>query len=272
MVHGITIEICAGSFTDALTAERFPVDRIELNSALELGGLTPSLHTFLSAKANCTKRIICMVRPRPAGFVYSLQETEIMFRDAEEFLDHGADGIVFGFLNPDHTVEKTLTSRMVSLIHRFKAEAVFHKAFDETPDPFQAMQDLVDCGVDRVLTSGQKPDVPQGAELIHSLIHQDGDRIQILPGGGVNEHNIAAVLKETGTAQIHFSAKTSLQDCGSYFAVSAAKINAILTAMKPVADLNGRHEQLSGEDIEMLDQEPYEEAISPAGMDDDRDH
>ena len=166
MVNHYKIEICCGSLTDCMTAEKYPVDRIELNSGLELGGLTPSLSTFLLAKEKFTKKIVCMVRPRTAGFCYNNYEISTMFSDADIFLKNGADGIVFGFLNPNRTIDIDNTKRMVELIHSYQKEAVFHKAFDEVLDYDKAIEDLISCNVDRVLTSGTAPTVLEGLDVI----------------------------------------------------------------------------------------------------------
>ncbi len=262
MKQNIKIEICAGSYQDALTADRFSIDRIELNSALELGGLTPSISQLILAKKNCIHPIMCMVRPRPAGFVYSETEFDVMYQDAERFLNENADGIVFGVLNPNHTVNRKLTERMVQLIHSFAKEAVFHKAFDETPDPDQAMNDLILCGVDRVLTSGKKPDVVSGADLIKHLQSAYGSKIEILPGGGVNEDNICSVLNHTGCTEIHFSAKSNFIDQQSYFAVDARKINGMIQKLRQGCTRNEYKDDLTGEDIDMIKNDTYESAMN----------
>lgn len=257
MLTDYQVEICAGSLNDVLTADKFSeTDRIELNSAIELGGLTPSLHTFKKARAATAKKIICMVRPRCAGFVYTKEETDIMFADAQEFLENDADGIVFGFLNSDHTIDVDTTNKMVSLIHGYGKEAVFHKAFDETPDPMQACRDLISCNVDRILTSGQKSSTDQGTDLIRKLIQEYGSRIEILPGGGINEKNICEILRTTGASQFHMTAKSALEDCGTYYAVNSDNIrkvfNSVLTSSSENKHIKTR------EDDEMMKNDLYE--------------
>ncbi|MBP3398247.1 MAG: copper homeostasis protein CutC, partial [Erysipelotrichaceae bacterium] len=112
MIKNKTIEICCGSIEDCAVAEMFPVDRIELNSAIELGGLTPSLGTLIESKKVTKLPICCMVRPRTAGFVYTEKQFQSMLFDAELLLKHGADGIVFGFLNEDGTIDINRTKQM----------------------------------------------------------------------------------------------------------------------------------------------------------------
>lgn len=268
MTENITLEICAGSYQDALTADRFSIDRIELNSALELGGLTPSAAEFKLTRKASSHRIICMVRPRPSGFVYSDSEFEVMYQDADYFLNQGADGIVFGALNADHTVNRTFTEKMVKLIHSYHKEAVFHKAFDETPDPDQAMNDLISCGICRVLTSGQKSSVTEGAELLHHLQMTYSSQIEILPGGGVSADNILDILNITGCTQMHFSAKSEFTDIHPYYAVDARKINAIMQKLNAKHRTYSQGAFMTGEDIAMIQNDSYESAMN--SFDDDR--
>lgn len=270
MIHGIMVEICAGSLNDVLTASAFTeVDRIELNSSLELGGITPSLATLIQAKKLSAKKIIAMVRPRPAGFIYNETEKNTMLSDARIFLEHGADGIVFGCLNSDHTIDEDYTEKMCQLIHSYGKEAVFHKAFDFVNNPFESLATLKRIHVDRVLTSGGKPDVLAGADMIHDLQTRSENQIVILPGGGVNEDNVAAVLKRTGCHEIHMSAKSSYEDDGSYFAVDKERIQKILNAIF-ISRKTSHKEQMTGEDIAMFQNDSYEEKMS-GSFDDDND-
>ncbi|MCR5447954.1 MAG: copper homeostasis protein CutC [Solobacterium sp.] len=234
MIRGITTELCAGSIRDCLLAERFPIDRIELNCALELDGLTPSFHEFMSARRRSTKKIICMVRPRAAGFVYRAEEIRTMFDDAETFLENKADGIVFGFLNPNDTIDKALVRDMAELVHSYQKEAVFHMAFDLTPDPFEAIETLIGCGIDRVLTKGHAANAVEGIPLLANLIALYGQDIQILPGGGVSGDNVKDIIRQSGACQIHFSAKSAYDDHGTYYACDERKITAILDSLKTV--------------------------------------
>lgn len=229
MKNGITVEICAGSLSDVMAAVSVgETDRIELNCALELGGLTPSLSTLKQAVALTDKPVIAMVRPRGAGFVYNETEKQTMYEDAVLFLENGAAGIVFGSLDEDQTVDEDFTAEMVRLIHSYGKQAVFHKAFDETPDLSAACETLIRLGIDRILTSGGRPDVSSGSAMISHLLSVYGDRIEILPGGGVSENNISDVLRTTGAKQIHMSAKVTVTQSGTYPAVSADRIRQII--------------------------------------------
>ena len=255
------IEICAGSAEDILTACRFPIDRIELNSALELGGLTPSLSVLRFAKTHCSVPVMCMVRPRSAGFVYTDTEFEIMCQDAKLLLKNGADGIVFGILNPDLTVDTVRTKQLALLAKEFGKQAVFHRAFDLTPDPFAAAETLMQCGIDRVLTSGQKDTAPEGVNLIRDLISRFEPGLSILPGAGITADTILPLKAKTGAKQFHMTAKSMRNDHGSYPAVDARNIQAVLSVLKGSASFRAK-EILTREDAEMIEQEAYESSVA----------
>jgi len=202
----ILIEVCCGSYEDVVIAESAGADRVELNSSMFLGGLTPTLGCLIEVKANTGIPVMAMIRPREAGFCYSDYEYAVMKRDADIFIKHDADGLVFGFLRPNGTFDKTRMSEFVEICHKAGKTAVCHRAFDVTPDPAAALDTLIELGVDRVLTSGQQPSVIHGAKLITELIKHAAGRIEILPGGGLKHNNIADFVEETGVDQVHFSA------------------------------------------------------------------
>lgn len=202
-----TVEICTGSYADCMAAFHGGAERVELNSALSVGGLTASVAVLRRVKKETTLKVICMVRPRAGGFCYDEAETKIMMEEARLLLENGADGIAFGFLHADGTVHRERTLQMSELIHSSGKEAVFHRAFDVTKDPFQAMEVLLSCKIDRLLTSGQRAKAMQGAELIAQLQDRFGDRIEILAGSGVNAQNAGELLARTGIRQVHSSCK-----------------------------------------------------------------
>ena len=209
-MSNILLEICCGSIDDAIQSEKGGADRVELCSALFLGGLTPSIGTIQEARRRLRIPVIVMVRPRGGGFCYTDAEFTTMERDAEAAVDNGADGVVFGILKEDGRIDERRTKRIRRIIG--KRQAVFHRAFDVTPDPFRALDQLIDLEVTRVLTSGQKDTAPEGAELIAKLIERAGKRIEILPGGGIRPYNMADVVQRTGCRQIHMTAWTKVQD------------------------------------------------------------
>ena len=170
------IEICCGSAQDCLAAQAGGADRIELNSALALGGLTPTLANLIQAKKAVSLPIIAMVRSRGAGFCTTDAEFEILLTDAELLLKHGAAGLAFGALNADRTINAAQTRAMADLAHQYGREFVFHRAFDCTVDFDAAMRQLIDWKVDRVLTSGGEAKAEQGIETIARLQRNYGSR------------------------------------------------------------------------------------------------
>ena len=201
------IEICAGSYQDCITAFKAGAKRVELNSALSAGGLTPSIAALRRVKKETSLKVICMVRIRAAGFCYDSQDIELMLEDAKFLLENGADGIAFGFLKEDGTIYEKATRQMINLIHSYHKEAVFHRAFDITKDPFQAIETLINLKCDRILTSGQKSKAMQGMELIKDLQEKYGQQIEILAGSGMNHKNIQEMKNYTKIKQVHSSCK-----------------------------------------------------------------
>lgn len=211
LIHPI-VEVCAGSYEDCLAADHGGADRVELNSALALGGLSPTEATLKAVKRDTDLNVICMVRPRAAGFHYNDLEKKIMFEEARSFLENGADGIAFGFLEEDGQIDQDATRKMIELIHRYGKEAVFHSAIDVTPDYEKAFELLCEFGADRVLTSGQMPKAMEGIEQIAAMQKKFGDQIQILAGSGMNASNAREMIEKTGIHQIHSSCKSYAAD------------------------------------------------------------
>jgi len=206
----IKLEICTASVEDCVKAEQGGADRVELNCALMLGGLTPSLGTLREARAVVRLPIIAMIRPRPAGFCYNRAEFAVMQRDAEIALSENADGIAFGILTATGAVDVKRCRQMVKLAAG--RQAVFHRAFDVVKDPRTALEQLIDLGVARVMTSGQEASAYNGAANIAAYIRQAAGRIEILPAGGINRFTVADVIQRTGCAQVHASLSTASQD------------------------------------------------------------
>lgn len=220
MKEKILFEVCCGCTEDAVQAERGGADRIELNSALFLGGLTPSIGALEAVNAQVKIPVMCMVRPREGGFCYTAFDYDTVCRDALALVRAGADGVVFGFLNDDGTVD---AARCADFLGRVRAEnpeveTVFHRAIDVVPDVFAALDTLTALGVTRVLTSGQRASAPQGAETIRKMLAHAAGRIDILPGGGVNAGNVRGFIAETGVKSVHASARSLRRDtsvCGN---------------------------------------------------------
>jgi copper homeostasis protein len=206
----VLLEVPIASVEDAQSAQEGGADRLELNAALSLGGLTPSLATLIEVKAAVKLPVIVMIRPRPGGFAYSAADFKVMQRDADLALQHGADGIVFGILNPDGQVDG---DRCRSLVRQAGGRAaVFHRAFDVTPEPLPALEELIELGFRRILTSGQEETAYNGTALIAELIQRAAGRIEVLPGGGINRFTVADVVARTGCDQVHASLRRKRED------------------------------------------------------------
>lgn len=211
------LEICCGSADDVFAAARGGADRVELNSALYLGGLTPSVGTFRRAM-EAKIPIMAMVRPRCGGFCYTEREFESMLEDVSLFSGAGASGLVFGVLNSDGTLDARRNRMLVEAAG--DREKVFHRAFDVVPDWRRAMDELIELGFDRILTSGQAPSAVEGAERLREMVDYAAGRIEILPGGGIRPHNIKELLEKTGCRQAHASAGIVCVDSSCHGAAS----------------------------------------------------
>lgn len=205
MSNQITVEICAQSITSALAAQEGGAHRIELCTALEVGGLTPSAATIMEAKRLLHIDICVLIRPRAGDFVYSPIEFDIIKKDIVFCKEQGIKGVVVGILkeNKELDIEKM---RELAEIAR-PMEVICHRAFDQTPDGFVALKQLIDMGYDRVLTCGQAENVVKGQEKLRKLVEVAQDRIQIMPGNGVTFENIKEILTHTHVKDIHLTAK-----------------------------------------------------------------
>lgn len=205
-MHNILLEVCCGSADDVIQAHKAGADRVELNSNLFHGGLTPTIGELLVAKRETGMKIMTMVRPREGGFCYTDAEFATAIEDAKQLLANGADGLVFGFLHPDGTLDFARTRILAELAQAAGKETVFHRAIDVVPDWRAALDALVDLGITRVLTSGQEPDVSLGTQTVREMIEYAAGRIQILPGAGITARNMDRIIAETGCSQIHLAA------------------------------------------------------------------
>lgn len=202
----VVLEVCCGSADDVAEAFRAGADRVELNSDLFHGGLTPTVGSLVVAKRTTGMKIMTMVRPREGGFCYTQGEFAVAVEDAGELLRHGADGLVFGFLHQDGTLDRARTKVLADLARSAGRESVFHRAIDVVPDWRQALDTLIELGVTRVLTSGQAPDVSQATQTIREMIDYAAGRIEILPGAGITRGNMDRVIAQSGCTQIHLAA------------------------------------------------------------------
>jgi copper homeostasis protein len=198
------IEVCCGSIADVEVAHRLGADRIELNLALELGGLTPTVGLLQAAKRLTPIPIMVMIRPHNGPYDYSEADFQVMRADAESLLLHGADGLVFGCLNADRTVDTERVKAMVSLANG--KTVVFHKAIDQVPDFDVALTTLTNCGVHRVLIGGGLGPIDDHLVHLQRLNETHGTTITLLPGGGLHGGNLQRFI-DAGFTQLHMTGK-----------------------------------------------------------------
>jgi copper homeostasis protein len=204
MSSNVTVEICVDSVESAIEAERGGAARVELCDNLMEGGTTPSAGAIEVARKVLDIKLHVIIRPRGGDFLYSDIEFEIMKRDVETAKRLGADGIVIGILDKNGDIDTARTAELISLARPMSV--TFHRAFDVCRDPFLALGQLADLGVDRILTSGQEAAAVEGLDLITELVRTAGDRISILACGNLNERNIKKVVAATGVREVHFTA------------------------------------------------------------------
>lgn len=204
----VQLELCVYSIESALEAEAGGADRVELCDNPPQGGTTPSYGMILAARRAVKAKLHVIVRPRGGDFLYSAAEFDVMKNDIDVCKDLGVHGVVIGILLPDGTVDKARTRE---LVERAKPMSVtFHRAFDMTADPQQALEDVIETGCSRVLTSGQAPTAMEGRELIAKLVQQAGKRTIVMPGVAIRDHNIAELMRTTGATEYHTAASKTL--------------------------------------------------------------
>jgi copper homeostasis protein len=202
------LEICASNYQSAINAQEAGAQRIELCSELAIGGITPSYGLIKQTVKALSIPVFVLIRPRSGNFTYTDSEFEIMKRNIQLCKDLGCSGIVSGVLNEDNTIDVKRTQELIEITKPLPF--TFHRAFDWTPNPSEAIKQLITIGADRVLTSGQESSAEQGLSLLSSLKAQVEDKIIILPGGGINSDNIIH-FKINGFSEAHASATTIAQ-------------------------------------------------------------
>ena len=250
----MTLEVCCGNLESVHAAVTGGASRIELCSALELDGLTPSWDVLQQARKLYPRLCIhVLIRSRAGNFCYSPEEVSAMSAQIEEALSLGADGLVIGALTPAGEVDLPAMRVWMDLLEDWllakgfeaagchscmdayffqglvkKPSVTFHRAFDVCRDPFRALEDLIGLGCNRILTSGQAPTALEGADLLRALRFKADGRIGILPGGGVTPQNARAILNATGCTELHASASTTEE---GRKVTSAALVKAILATV-----------------------------------------
>lgn len=205
----IICEVCVEGAGGARAAEEGGAHRVELCAGLVEGGTTPSLGTITQSLELVSIPIVVLLRPRGGDFCYDDLEMGVMTRDVRQVRELGAFGIATGVLTREGEVDVPAMDRIME--EAGDLSVTFHRAFDMTRDPRQTLETLAGLGVDRILTSGQERSVPEGISLIRELSTVAGDRISVMPGGGIREENVQEIIRTTGVNELHFAAFSHLE-------------------------------------------------------------
>ena len=242
------LEVIAFNIESCSIIEQSCAHRIELCDNPGEGGTTPSYGFIKAARKKISIELYPIIRPRGGDFLYSKDEFEIMKDDIIVCKNLGCDGVVTGLLQKDGRVDKERCSQLRELA--YPMGVTFHRAFDRTMDPFNALEDIIEIGCERILTSGQKPHAPEGSDLISRLIQQADERIIIMPGSGVRAENIARLEEQTGAVEFHTSARTMIESKMNYLnknpednlktiSVNKNEIEEMIKALKKKGKKNG---------------------------------
>ena len=202
---GAILEVCAGCIESVFSAQRGGAFRVELCSGLDEGGMTPSVGFVKEAVAVPNLRKHVLIRPRGGDFLYTAAEKKVMCRDIEYIKGLGVDGVVVGALNADGGIDMDGMRDFMAAAEGI--DVTFHRAFDLCANPSFALEQIIDLGCSRVLTSGTAATAEEGVFLLKQLVEQARGRISLMPGCGVNEQNAAKIILETGATEIHASAR-----------------------------------------------------------------
>jgi copper homeostasis protein len=197
------VEVCADSLKSALIAQSAGADRVELCTNLAEGGTTPSIGLIEMVRKHLFIQVFVLIRPRGGDFLYTNLEFEIMKNDVHTCGKIGCDGVVVGMLNSDGTVDMPRNRELVNIAKTYSMSVTFHRAFDHCVDLFQSLEDVINLGCERILTSGGKAKAIDGVPILAELIQKSNGRIFIMPGAGITPENAAEILGKTGTSEIH---------------------------------------------------------------------
>lgn len=200
------LEIACFNLNSAVIAQKNGADRVELCTEMEVGGTTPNFEITKQVRNLITIDLNVMIRSRGGNFVYSDAEFQHMKNEILQYKEIGINGFVFGILNENNSVNTIQNKELVELAKPIPC--TFHRAFDEVSDAFQSLEDIIECGFQTILTSGQQPNVMEGTNRLAELVSKANNRIAIMPGGGLRSTNIEFIQEKTKATFYHSSAIT----------------------------------------------------------------
>ncbi len=210
----ILLEICVFNIATAIAAANAGADRLELCENYSNGGTTPSYGYLKMAREKISIPIFPMIRPRSGDYYHSSDEIEIIKKDILLCKELGFEGVVFGLLNKDGSIDEDNTARLVEAA--YPLEVTFHRAFDRSTNSLDAVELLINCGCTRILTSGQMPKIIEGLDLVKQMVDIANGRIIILPASGLNSYNVANIITTTGVTEVHTSARIRVPSNTTY--------------------------------------------------------
>ena len=240
MTTNILLEVCAFNIQSCIIAERAGAKRVELCENPVEGGTTPGRGNIILTRANVSIDLYPIIRPRAGNYFYDDLEFDIMKQDVLFCKQSGCDGISTGVQKQNGEIDTERLKRIVEWAYPMGVTC--NRVFDATPNPFKAMEDIIDCGCERILTSGQKSSAPEGVEILSKLVQQAEERIIIMPGAGVRSSNIEMLIRETGATEYHTSARTTVPnsvtfqnpailDIGTVVIANEAELRQIMNVM-----------------------------------------
>ena len=221
----VQLEVCANGVNSALVAQEGGAYRVELCDNLLEGGTTPSYGQVALARKLLNIKLYPIIRPRGGNFLYSDLEFEVMKADVQSCKALGCDGVVFGMLTADGKVDVERCKALLEIAHPLPA--TFHRAFDDAADLFDALEDLISLGFERVLTSGGADTAVEGVDVLKKLIEAASNRIEIMPGAGVSPENVASLVNLTNARAVHGSFSADIP----YRFTDLKKVNAVVTTL-----------------------------------------
>lgn len=216
------LEVIGFDLASCLIAQQQGADRIELCANPHEGGTTPSYGMIATARTCTTIELFPIIRPRGGDFLYSAIEFDAMIADVTQCAQLGCDGVVIGMLRNDGSVDVDRCAELIR--HAGSMQVTFHRAFDRASDPLRALEDVIELGCSRILTSGLRPNVDLGRDMLRTLVHAAGARIAIMPGSGVRSNNVLELARFTGAGAFHSSARSTRPSAMEYTSPAMAEV------------------------------------------------